>query len=257
MTSFQTWTEIFTHLNPNYFIHWARDPQVIPWICQRDPCPVEQTGRRDTCSTRCLEASADTCATFIFPGGNFCDIFLPMGSPLRANINEKTFSSLKTLPAYSYTNQNPHKMPRQRRSAPAPRTQTRSAHTAAAPVAAAPHHPPASVAHPQTTTQQGPGLFGQMASTAAGVAVGSTIGHTLGAGITSMFGGSSSSAPVEQPQQQVAASQQQTSFQEQGRNCDVDARSFTRCLEENSGNMQICDYYLQQLRACQEAARPY
>ncbi|KAF8001206.1 hypothetical protein OXX80_010562 [Metschnikowia pulcherrima] len=145
-------------------------------------------------------------------------------------------------------------MPRQRRSAPAPRTQTRSAHTAAAPAAAAPHHPPASVAHPQTTSQQGPGLFGQMASTAAGVAVGSTIGHTLGAGITSMFGGSS--APAEQPQQQVAATQQQ-SYQEQAKTCDTDARTFTRCLEENSGNMQICDYYLQQLRACQEASRHY
>ncbi|OBA19670.1 hypothetical protein METBIDRAFT_79665 [Metschnikowia bicuspidata var. bicuspidata NRRL YB-4993] len=145
-------------------------------------------------------------------------------------------------------------MARQRRSAPAPRTQTRSAHTAAAPapVAAAPH-PPAPVAQPQVASQ-GPGLFGQMASTAAGVAVGSTIGHTLGAGITSMFGGSST--PAEQPQQQVAATQQQ-STQEQARTCDSDARSFTRCLEENSGNMQICDYYLQQLKACQEAARSY
>lgn len=90
-----------------------------------------------------------------------------------------------------------------------------------------------------------------MASTAAGVAVGSTIGHTLGAGITSMFGGSSA-APVEA--QQVA---QQLTYQEQGRSCEVDARSFTRCLEENGGNMQVCDYYLQQLKACQEAARQY
>jgi len=110
------------------------------------------------------------------------------------------------------------------------------------------------VSHPQTQ-QQGPGLFGQMASTAAGVAVGSTIGHTLGAGITSMFGGSSApAAPVES--QQLAA-QQQSYQQEQGRSCEVDARSFTRCLEENDGNMQICDYYLQQLKACQEAARRY
>lgn len=93
-----------------------------------------------------------------------------------------------------------------------------------------------------------------MASTAAGVAVGSTIGHTLGAGITSMFGGSSAAAPAEA--QQVAA-QPQTYQQEQGRSCEVDARSFTRCLEENNGNMQVCDYYLQQLKACQEAARQY
>ncbi|PSK40532.1 hypothetical protein C7M61_000178 [Candidozyma pseudohaemuli] len=143
-------------------------------------------------------------------------------------------------------------MPRQRRSAPARPSQSRSAHTAAAP--AAPAHSPTSISQPQRGQSQSPGLFGQMASTAAGVAVGSTIGHTLGAGITSMFGGSS--APAEAPQQDLAA-QQQYNNQEQGRTCDADARTFTRCLEENNGNMQVCDFYLQQLRACQEASRRY
>lgn len=156
------------------------------------------------------------------------------------------------------------KMPRQRRSAPAPRQQTRSAHTAAAPPAYQQHpqHSQYPAAHPaQPQTQRQPGLFGQMASTAAGVAVGSTIGHTLGAGITGMFGGRSE-APVDQPQQQqqdLAPYQQQNSYttQEQVRHCDADARNFTRCLEENDGNMQTCGYYLQQLKACQEAARQY
>lgn len=144
-------------------------------------------------------------------------------------------------------------MPRQRRSAPA-RTQTRSAHTAAAPAAHYPSAHPTQAARPQAT-QQGPGLFGQMASTAAGVAVGSTIGHTLGAGITGLFGGSSS-APAEPVQQQMAPVQQQNYQQQQGA-CDVDARNFTKCLGDNEGNMQICDYYLQQLKACQEASRHY
>ncbi|SCU79479.1 LANO_0A06392g1_1 [Lachancea nothofagi CBS 11611] len=147
------------------------------------------------------------------------------------------------------------------RSRPAP-AQTRSASTMAA-------HPPArqqqqasqtsAYSQPQTGAQpRQPGLFAQMASTAAGVAVGSAVGHTLGAGLTGMFSGSSS-APAEQQQQQMAAApaQQQGFAQEQARACDVDARSFTRCLEENSGNMQICDFYLQQLKACQEAARQY
>ncbi|MDC6272061.1 coiled-coil-helix-coiled-coil-helix domain-containing protein [Acetobacter pasteurianus] len=153
-------------------------------------------------------------------------------------------------------------MPRQRRSAPAPRQQTRSAHTATYPQQqqAPPSYPSAHPAQPQTASQ-GPGLFGQMASTAAGVAVGSTIGHTLGAGITGMFGGGRSEpAPAPAPaQQDVAAYQQQNSFQnqEQARHCDVDARNFTRCLEENDGNMQTCGFYLQQLKACQEAARQY
>lgn len=151
-------------------------------------------------------------------------------------------------------------MPRQRRSAPAPRQQTRSAHTAAAPVHHAPpqSYPSAHPAQPVQTQSSQPGLFGQMASTAAGVAVGSTIGHTLGAGITGLFGGSSSSAPVEAaPQQQQVAAYQQQQTQEQAKHCDADARNFTRCLEDNGGNMQICDYYLQQLKACQEASRQY
>ncbi|KAK6458295.1 uncharacterized protein RJT20DRAFT_126289 [Scheffersomyces xylosifermentans] len=144
-------------------------------------------------------------------------------------------------------------MARQRRSAPAPRPQARSAHTAAAPAHSSyPTAHPARPAQPQQQASQGPGLFGQMASTAAGVAVGSTIGHTLGAGITSMFGGSSSQAPVE-----AAAPAQTNQYEEQAKHCDADARNFTRCLEDNGGNMQICDYYLQQLKACQEASRQY
>ncbi|CAI4995541.1 AVN_HP_G0039200.mRNA.1.CDS.1 [Saccharomyces cerevisiae] len=116
-------------------------------------------------------------------------------------------------------------------------TQTRSASTMAAPV-----HPqqqqPNAYSHPPAAGAQTrqPGMFAQMASTAAGVAVGSTIGHTLGAANTS--------------------GQTQTD-QQLGRTCEIDARNFTRCLDENNGNFQICDYYLQQLKACQEAARQY
>ncbi|CEG77075.1 Putative AaceriACL010Cp [Rhizopus microsporus] len=93
-------------------------------------------------------------------------------------------------------------MPRQtRRSAPA--QQTRQAHTMpvrqapppAAPPASrpAPAAPTAPVAQPQHSmtpaaaappsiaqaAPQQPGLFAQMATTAAGVAVGSAVGHTL------------------------------------------------------------------------------
>lgn len=140
------------------------------------------------------------------------------------------------------------------RSAP---TQRRSASTAAIP---AQHQAPPHQAntYSQPAQQKQPGMFAQMASTAAGVAVGSTIGHTLGAGITSMFGGSSQPAEQQQPQQNVDQFGQQQSLQQQGAAvCDVDARNFTRCLGDNDGNMQICDFYLQQLKACQEASRQY
>ncbi|ODQ82268.1 hypothetical protein BABINDRAFT_158899 [Babjeviella inositovora NRRL Y-12698] len=132
-----------------------------------------------------------------------------------------------------------------RRSAPArssapPR---RSAHTAAAP--AAPRQQPVQAAtQPQ---QRSPGLFGTMASVAAG----SSIGHVIGHGITGMFGGNREVDYAEQP---VAQAQQN---QEQAQHCDGAAMNFTRCLEENGGNMQICDYYLQQLKACQQAAAQY
>lgn len=64
-----------------------------------------------------------------------------------------------------------------------------------------------------------------------------------------MFGGSSAPAEYNQAQQE--------NYQEQTRHCDADARNFTRCLEDNGGNMQVCDYYLQQLKACQEASKHY
>ncbi|CAI4047899.1 hypothetical protein SKDZ_13G1340 [Saccharomyces kudriavzevii ZP591] len=138
-------------------------------------------------------------------------------------------------------------------------TQTRSASTVAAP--APPQQEPNAYSHPPAAGAQTrqPGMFAQMASTAAGVAVGSTIGHTLGAGITGMFSGSGSeSAPVEQQQQNMSNTSGQTQMDQQmGRTCEMDARNFTRCLDENNGNFQICDYYLQQLKACQEAARQY
>ncbi|CAN3363834.1 hypothetical protein DICA1_E14642 [Diutina catenulata] len=145
-------------------------------------------------------------------------------------------------------------MPRQRSSRPAPssRTQTRSAHTATAPPthAAAPPHYPA--AHPVQTSAPGGGFLSQVASTATGVAIGSTVSH----GISSLFSGSS--APAVPADAQVAAAApvtQQTT--EAARHCDADARMFTKCLEDNNGNMQICDYYLQQLKACQETAKYY
>lgn len=112
------------------------------------------------------------------------------------------------------------------------------------------------VSRTQTDLSSRPGLFGQMASTAAGVAVGSTIGHTLGAGITSLFGGSSSSRAEPYYQQEVQTQHSDVS-KKQLRSCEGDSRSFVKCLEDNVGNTQNCDYYLQQLKACQEAASMY
>ncbi|KAJ5114686.1 hypothetical protein NUU61_000445 [Penicillium alfredii] len=166
-------------------------------------------------------------------------------------------------------------MPRQRRGA-AP-TPARSAPTrpTAAPARPAPapqqQQPHSTAAHPpQHAPQQappvqqssGPGLFGQMASTAAGVAVGSSIGHAVGG----LFSGGSS-APAE-PQQAAPPAESQAMdnglWQSSAANssyetpaCETDVRNFRRCMDEQQGNLSICGWYLDQLKACQAAAKPY
>jgi len=153
-------------------------------------------------------------------------------------------------------------MPRSsgRRSAPAPASRRQASTYSAPPARVAPPPPPAQH-HPQQhpVQSQQPSLFGQMASTAAGVAVGSTVGHALGGALGGLWGGSSS-APAEQAAPPVPAEQFSSSYDQQNKlagTCEIDARNFTKCLDENNGNMQICDWYLQQLKACQEMSRQY
>ncbi|KFZ05360.1 hypothetical protein V501_08423 [Pseudogymnoascus sp. VKM F-4519 (FW-2642)] len=138
----------------------------------------------------------------------------------------------------------------------APKQQTRPATTAAYPGnrAAAPPAAAAPGAAPAAAAPAGPGLFANMASTAAGVAVGSSIGHAIGG----FFGGGSSAAPAEAEQSQMTQSQGSAEQSNWGaRSCEVDAKQFTKCLDENQGNMQTCSWYLEQLKACQSAASGY
>ena len=77
-----------------------------------------------------------------------------------------------------------------------------------------------------------------------GVAVGSSIGHAIGG----LFGGGS---PAAEQEGGAVASQGNESMQQSNTwgaaNCDVDARNFTKCMDEHNGNMQICGWYMQQL----------
>ncbi|KAJ3274778.1 hypothetical protein HDV01_001981 [Terramyces sp. JEL0728] len=83
---------------------------------------------------------------------------------------------------------------------------------------------------PAAPQPQQPGLFANMASTAAGVAVGSTVGHVIGGGISSLFGGGNSHPQtVEQP---AAPVQQQV-----GAACEPDNKAFMRCLDANQNNI--------------------
>ncbi|OHW97849.1 CHCH domain protein [Colletotrichum incanum] len=88
-----------------------------------------------------------------------------------------------------------------------------------------------------------------------GVAIGSSIGHAIGG----MFGGGGSSAPAEaapQSNSPVASGESQTT-QQWGNNCAGATQQFTKCMDEHGGNMQICNWYLEQLKACQAAASQY
>lgn len=86
-------------------------------------------------------------------------------------------------------------------------------------------------------------------SLCSGVAVGSSIGHAVGG----LFSGGSS-APAEASPQAASNDQHQ---QQWGNNCGVATQNFTKCMDDNNGNMQICNWYLEQLKACQAAAAPY
>jgi len=140
----------------------------------------------------------------------------------------------------------------QRPTAP-PKQQTRPATTAAYPQNGTRTATPTVPSQAQTQSQ-GPGLFGQMASTAAGVAVGSSIGHAIGG----LFGGGSTTAAGSEPSAVASQGQEQERHNSWGpRSCDADAKQFTKCLDENQGNMQICGWYLEQLKACQATASQY
>jgi hypothetical protein len=76
----------------------------------------------------------------------------------------------------------------------------------------------------------------------SGVAVGSSIGHAIGG-----FFGGGSSAPAEAAESQVASQGSAEQSNWGARSCEVDAKQFTKCLDENQGNMQTCSWYLEQL----------
>jgi hypothetical protein len=94
----------------------------------------------------------------------------------------------------------------------------------------------------------------------SGVAVGSSIGHAVGG----WFSGGSS-APVEQaapaaPAQPMdsglyATNNSQSAWENPA--CATDAQSFRKCMDDNKGDLTICGWYLDQLKACQAAAKPY
>ncbi|KAI9361333.1 hypothetical protein BD770DRAFT_20950 [Pilaira anomala] len=123
-----------------------------------------------------------------------------------------------------------------------------------------PHQAPPTPAVAQPQTRQ-PGMFAQMATTAAGVAVGSAVGHSMANGVSSMFGGGSGSQtePQQQQQQELYPSYHQPMVAESqnGASCEANAKAFTQCLEATNNDMSACQYYLDALKQCQAMASQY
>jgi hypothetical protein len=94
-----------------------------------------------------------------------------------------------------------------------------------------------------------------LTDTSSGVAIGSTVGHAV-SGLFG-FGGSSTAAADPVDQNNAVAAQSSQSSGQWGNNCAGATEQFTKCMDEQGGNMQICGWYLEQLKACQAAAKQY
>ncbi|GAA5878658.1 hypothetical protein JCM16303_002160 [Sporobolomyces ruberrimus] len=156
------------------------------------------------------------------------------------------------MPRQTRSSARPSARPAARSAPAAPPAQSRGAHTQAAPPPAYAQQgqPPA---HAPAAPSAGGGMFANIASTAAGVAVGSTMGHGLS---NMLFGGRGGSEEVAAP----VTPQEQSQFVQAtnvGGKCDIQAKDFVSCLNATANDTQSCSYYLDMLKQCQAAAAPY
>lgn len=123
----------------------------------------------------------------------------------------------------------------------APRQPVSSVPARAPPAApAAPPMQPAAVGQPRQ-----PGLMAQMATTAAGVAIGSAVGHTLGAALTGGGGGHSEAAPA--PQEQPVYNQPQNTQPQTP--CQFELKQFMDCAQ-NQHDITLCQSFNEVLKDC-------
>lgn len=92
-------------------------------------------------------------------------------------------------------------------------------------------------------------MLGSIASTAAGVAIGSVAGHA----ITGMFSGSGSSENHAQEQQQAPVAQQHSSFAPQDQTqqgpCAWEIKQFLQCAQQQS-DLSLCEGFNEAMRQC-------
>ena len=80
--------------------------------------------------------------------------------------------------------------------------------------------------------------------------------------MSGFFGGGSSAPAEAAPTSEPLAQDQNGSYSmnqsyQAPKVCETDVSNFRRCMDDNQGNLTICGWYLDQLKACQSAAAPY
>jgi len=128
------------------------------------------------------------------------------------------------------------------RSAP-PAAPTRTASAPAPMPAATPIGARPGMGATGAAPSQGPGLMGQMAATAGGVAIGSAMGHYL---TDKLMGGGDSKNEVAQPQ----VAQHQTG-QPLTQPCEFEWRQFIEC-SQNQQDVSLCQGFNDIFRQCQQ-----
>lgn len=74
------------------------------------------------------------------------------------------------------------------------------------------------------------------------------------------FGGGSSAAPAETASSDVMSSDSGSGYASSystPRVCENQVVQFKSCMDQNQGDLTICGWYMDQLKACQQAASQY
>lgn len=131
---------------------------------------------------------------------------------------------------------------------------TRAAAPQPQPRAVAPQPAPTQVGQP--TMAQGPGLMGNIASTAAGVAIGHTMGHAL----TGALGLRGDGGATEQQAAPLAGEQQPQSATQHpyGQNdCKFEMEQFLACAQSQSNDLSLCQGFSEVLKECKARSQPH
>ncbi|UJR38097.1 hypothetical protein I4U23_030777 [Adineta vaga] len=127
---------------------------------------------------------------------------------------------------------------------------------APAPTRAVASRPPAAPAPVTAPQGRQPGLFGQMAATAGGVAIGSAVGHTIGAALTGGSRGHDQPAVTQE-----AGPNDQPLYQSSGERfsterCNLYQKEFMKCLDQAGGDSTQCQGFWDALKECQRFHGP-